>query len=566
MNKKPSAIKSFGLAIALAIPGAFQATAQAATYTITVNSGTSTGAIKYGGIGWLYGLDNNGYIPDSKITALVHPGYSGQMAPHGTQHAGGDALLTAPQAKRVGMPGVDIYVQDYYSAWPYPNNGVNSYITNVVRPVVDYVKADPNRSFFRYVPFNEPDWIWYAFSGTKFTQFLNDWKTVYNEIKTRDGASAKIIGPNWENYNASAMDAFMSFCKTNNVLPDVVSWHSLNDDFFTDWYNDYSNYRSIETKYGISAREVFINEYGRTSDLPVPGKLIQYLARYEKSKVWAALAFWSWEGTLSQLLTRTDSSETGAYWMYQWYGQMTGNTVDVALPSATGPLQAIASSSAANTVKVIFGGSAGDNDVNTVNVAVKGLSSGTVNYEIYETNSTTVFQAKPGIRASGTATVSGGQATIAVTNAKALSAYLVVVTPGAGGSTNLAQGKTATADSVQSGNAVASGNDGNTSTRWCANDGAVNHWWKVDLGSSRSLTGSEVFWEKSGIAYKYKVEVSNDNTNWTMAADRTTNTNTSQTQTQTFTANARYVRITVTGLSSSPVAWASFFEFRVFGT
>lgn len=138
----------------------FQTDVPEETYMITVNTGTSTGAIKYGGIGWLYGLGENDFIPDAKITALVHPGYSGQKAPGGTQHAYGDVLLVAAQAKRVGMPGVDIYVQDYYAEWPYPNKRVDSYITNVVDKVIDYVKADPNRSFMRYVPFNEPNWIW----------------------------------------------------------------------------------------------------------------------------------------------------------------------------------------------------------------------------------------------------------------------------------------------------------------------------------------------------------------------------------------------------------------------
>jgi hypothetical protein len=48
--------------------------------------------------------------------------------------------------------------------------------------------------------------------------------------------------------------------------------------------------------------------------------------------------------------------------------------------------------------------------------------------------------------------------------------------------------------------------------------------------------------------------------------DKTNNTSTARTQRDNFTANARYVRITVTGLPISPVTWASFWEFRVFGS
>jgi cytochrome c peroxidase len=127
---------------------------------------------------------------------------------------------------------------------------------------------------------------------------------------------------------------------------------------------------------------------------------------------------------------------------------------------------------------------------------------------------------------------------------------------------NLALGKTASADSVQTGHAAGDAVDGNQTTRWCANDGGLNHWWTVDLGSSYSLAATEVMWETAAKIYKYKVETSTDNVNWTLKVDKTNNTNSNQTQRDNFTGTARYVRITVTGLD--PACWASFFEFRVF--
>ncbi|MBN1127347.1 MAG: fibronectin type III domain-containing protein, partial [Chitinispirillaceae bacterium] len=128
---------------------------------------------------------------------------------------------------------------------------------------------------------------------------------------------------------------------------------------------------------------------------------------------------------------------------------------------------------------------------------------------------------------------------------------------------NIAVGKTATASTQQSINTPVKGNDNRTSTRWCATSGTVPQWWKVDLGSSKTLSGSEVRWEKSGVNYRYKIETSPDNANWTVRANRTSTTSTAQTQAQSWSATARYVRITVTGLQSG--IWASFWEFRVFG-
>jgi hypothetical protein len=130
---------------------------------------------------------------------------------------------------------------------------------------------------------------------------------------------------------------------------------------------------------------------------------------------------------------------------------------------------------------------------------------------------------------------------------------------------NVALNKNASSDSEESskGNTADKGNDGNTSTRWCANNGNLNHWWKVDLGSYYNLIGSEVMWEFDGQIYRYNIAVSSDNVQWKVVVNKSNNTLTSQTQQDLFTAdNVRYVRITITGLASG--CWASFWEFKVF--
>lgn len=140
---------------------------------------------------------------------------------------------------------------------------------------------------------------------------------------------------------------------------------------------------------------------------------------------------------------------------------------------------------------------------------------------------------------------------------------------GAGGGTPvlLSQGKLATSDSEQtSENHPAShGNDGNTSTRWCAANSGLNHYWHVDLGQSRTLTKVHLLWEKN-FAYLFKIETSTDNSQWSMAVDKTTSSSATASQDHTLPANTkgRYVRITVTG-GLEPSTWASFYEAQVFG-
>ncbi|MGD8777888.1 MAG: discoidin domain-containing protein [Ignavibacteria bacterium] len=134
-----------------------------------------------------------------------------------------------------------------------------------------------------------------------------------------------------------------------------------------------------------------------------------------------------------------------------------------------------------------------------------------------------------------------------------------------GTATNAALNKTASADSEEAskGNTADNGNDGDTSTRWCANDGNTGHWWKVDLGDLYDVVGTEVMWEFDGEVYEYKVQVSSGNNTWSTTVDKTDNGSSSQTQQDIFDAESvRYVRIVVTGLPDD--VWASFYEFKVF--
>lgn len=129
---------------------------------------------------------------------------------------------------------------------------------------------------------------------------------------------------------------------------------------------------------------------------------------------------------------------------------------------------------------------------------------------------------------------------------------------------SIAAGKPAVADGSEPGHPANAGNDGNIMSRWCAKDGQAGHWWKVDLGDIyANLAGTEVYWEAAGV-YRYKIDVSTDNKSWTTVVDKTRNTFALGLTDDNFHAPARYVRITITGVPSG--LWASFYEFRVFGS
>lgn len=130
---------------------------------------------------------------------------------------------------------------------------------------------------------------------------------------------------------------------------------------------------------------------------------------------------------------------------------------------------------------------------------------------------------------------------------------------------NLALNKSATASSEQTskGNLAPLGNDGDPNSRWSSADALTPKWWRVDLGTMRRISRVEIDWEFARV-YGYLIEVSNDDLRYFPIVDRSNNADPTQSQGANVNATARYVRITITSVVSSPVTWASFWEIRVF--
>ncbi|WP_339315102.1 discoidin domain-containing protein [Paenibacillus sp. FSL R10-2734] len=127
---------------------------------------------------------------------------------------------------------------------------------------------------------------------------------------------------------------------------------------------------------------------------------------------------------------------------------------------------------------------------------------------------------------------------------------------------NVALNKSVTTSSEQSENPGSNGNDGNETTSWTAANSDPGQWWEVDLGSSYNITGSEILWAKGNSYNQYKIAVSEDQGNWTTILDNTQNKTATSRQRDKLAANARYVRIMVTGVQTGQ---ASFNELKVFG-
>jgi hypothetical protein len=186
---------------------------------------------------------------------------------------------------------------------------------------------------------------------------------------------------------------------------------------------------------GISPRPIIIEEYGTRTEVGVPGALVGYIAKFERAGVtWADLPFWNQYGTMGDTLVSTGGAPNAAWWLYKWYGDMSGQMVATVPPAQTGIDGAAAVNSARNQVSVIFGGGSGSSAV-----TVNGLSSlagfGTTAHAVLEQ---VVSQGRT-TPVSGTQTisaadypVSNGSITVPVDAMNPANGYHLVVTPAAG--------------------------------------------------------------------------------------------------------------------------------------
>ena len=182
-------------------------------------------------------------------------------------------------------------------------------------------------------------------------------------------------------------------------------------------------------------------------------------------------------------------------------------------------------------------------------------------------NWTTVFSTTTGAGGTQTLTVAGTGRYVRMNGTQRATAYgyslfefqvFGSLSSGGCGPANAAQGRPATASTVENatfaaGNAV----DGNTGTRW-SSAFSDPQWIQVDLGSSRAICQVQLSWE-AAYATAYQLQTSTNGTTWTTVFSTTTGTG--GTQTLTVTSTGRYVRMNGTA-RATPYGY-SLWEFVV---
>ncbi|MEH0468440.1 RICIN domain-containing protein [Streptomyces hayashii] len=412
--------------------------ASAATPTLTVDLGTTTGAFRGGASGALYGL----YGPDVPTNNLIE-GMGLQTTntkyQDGQQHPGSDALEIAKPFVDSGGRDVFIYMTDVYRN-TYERASYAEYQTNVKKQV-EQAKASPYASHIVFVPYNEPDIGWFngmRTNSTALAAFNSEWRQTYDFIKGI-WPQARLAGPNSAGYSDSSLRGFLTYCKANNCLPDVVTWHTLGSP--ADVRATVNAYRAVETAAGITSPiTVNLNEYAHRYHLTDPGQMVQWIAGLEDEKVDGNLPYWNINGNLGDSAA-AQNTPNAQWWLYNWYSSMKGgDTVKVTSTGADAAytLQGVASLDAVKKqARVILagGGTSGASSTVIENIDPAVFGS-TVHVSVFQDRySGYIGAAATPTRLSDAdvAVGSDGSITLPLT-LDAMSAYQVIVSPGGTGS------------------------------------------------------------------------------------------------------------------------------------
>ncbi|AAK76862.1 hypothetical protein BJV85_003780 [Clostridium acetobutylicum] len=348
----------------LSLSGAFQSKAFAAT-TLTVDCRATLRGVTHCASGSLYGVteskpfDINQFVAPLKPNVFTNPALAG----FNHQQPIGAAIPTAGRLKNT-TGKVMIRLADIFPRWPYGFTNMNDWLGKVTS-VINQKKASGYSNFYGYEIWNEPDG---TFKNNNVS-FNDMWLQTYKLIRRLD-PNSQIIGPSYSYYNHYNMNAFLNFCRANNCLPDVICWHELGGS--QNISGNIRDLKTLERSLGIPERKIAINEYSDSNHYAEgqPGASAPFIAKFERNKVDSACISWWWTNAPGRLgsLMASDTQKGAGWWFYKWYGDMTGNMVNV-IPQN-------------DNSNLADGFACVDSNAKYISVLLGGVNDGTVNVNI----------------------------------------------------------------------------------------------------------------------------------------------------------------------------------------
>jgi len=434
---KRAAARTGVIALALgAVIAGSSVPAAASGLTLTVNIANTVRPATQVAAGGLYGVGSDSQ-PTTAMLLPLNPTSFTQPAP-GTTHLGNGATEPCCDSLKVGdnlvRAGAQQFIRmpDIYPSFPYQWQGWADWETKV-RAQVQARLAETDMTNIRgWELWNEPDWTWNTNSAGSFN---DGWARTYKLVDSLDPVTP-IVGPSWSWYDHDRMLSFMTNAKNTNTVPDVIVWHELGNMDWNNFDEHVADYRAIEDSLGISDRPIAINEYNSYDQMDIPSVALHWMSVFERYGAREAhRAYWFEAGTFDGLFT-LQNQPTASYWLYRWYGAMTGNIVQTTPQSW---LDGVASyDSSRKIVNTVFGG---DSGANTVRVEGLGSFGSQVQVQLLSTpgSGRNTAVTAPTTISNTTMNVSNGAISVPVNNMSAEAAYQLVVTPVGGPTTSWQQ-------------------------------------------------------------------------------------------------------------------------------
>jgi hypothetical protein len=317
--------------------------ALAADESVSVDFSVANAAPTYRASGWIYGMTENGtnppdnYYRDVKFQAMRAGG--AQLPGGGWVGGGYDRRwnATRAQAQRTAALGGKFVLLDHdlwgadgaaISRFPGDNGDWSDYDRFLDRLFADVRAAGIT---VEWDIWNEPNIT--LFWNRPQSQYFELWKRTYQRIRATFPGML-IVGPSLAGVPSAGgwWTQYLDYVKANNVVPDVVSWHSLPGDPVA---NVATANQTLDSRGIAHPRPYQINEYGASNEQN-PGDGAWYIARLERAGADGLRANWAGgqnlHNDLASLLTHNSAGQyqtKGEWWVYNFYASQTGQIASV---------------------------------------------------------------------------------------------------------------------------------------------------------------------------------------------------------------------------------------------
>ncbi len=285
---------------------------------------------------------------------------------------------------------------------------------------------------------NEPD----AFGIDGVGDWYADaWVPAFRKIRELR-PQAEIVGPGFFSANLSHLRTFLAKARADNVVPDIVSQHLL-DNQNADVVESYNNQiRAMLTEYGLAQRPLSFNEYINPGHISFVEDVVNALAQGERVGIQSMMhSSWDDSGELPPWNSTGDAAcfdgimsipaqrERACYWVYKFYGDMAGRNVHTS-GSAAGWEGVASLESGTPVARVLLGGKNAGTSVTLALNNIPAAFGSSVNVRVERVNSNgNDLTAAPTLHAQADVAVSGGSASIPLSGFPGRTALMVTIRP-----------------------------------------------------------------------------------------------------------------------------------------